>query len=1031
MAAAEVLRRSLPLVLFALVLCASAAFAQDEPVSGPDALQESPEAIQLQVETLKKLLAGEVAAEMDLRGVLGVDVRDGAAVEGRVVELRAGIETWTAEREGCTPTDGDDDSAAVSAEASVRIATLDLLLERDGLRLAFLSQPTEQLAAALAGVEEQRRLAAERAAAEIARLAAEAAARLAEEARQQALAEAAEARSVALAELAAERARVEQMRSDAAAQLSAYADERLARAEAAGKRLDLVQRVDAAVESGELAPSAADDLYDECVAMLTAARADLKKALDTQRSPSNFPAFEPEIDLQDDIYLAQPLQLDALQQAIEALDAERAVAQIDETRQRWEKVDTFASQLLSLDDGRLTLIAHLSRDKRERVMGLGPQGLGQLAREAGHLRLMARWYVRDRVRSLGDAPGWALDVLGRASTRWVAVSLLALLAFTLYLQRRRVALLTYFNKTVRLRTRGSSYQRTALRWLRLANALADEVVLLAVVWVGFGLLLRLLPAPEVVLLRQVALTYAVYRLVIAAVHQFFISLMTVTRSAVPAALSERVLRSLRFLGGYALAVVVFLIVSTVVTGRGYLYRLVQDFAWLGAIPILAILLRHWRDDIFEAHLWAFPSSRLGERIRERRERPTALLLAVPAVAQLSVRAVGVYVRTAALRFERIRKALAYLFRRQMETQAVAVGKGVADLAELPDRLTDAFNCVASPDLCVDHFPDMDVVTEAVGRVGSAAPGFAVAVVGARGSGKTTWLAELQRRCEGVTFSAGVADHSLLDEADVCRMLSQVVGTDEVSTVEELTTALLDAGPRVVVLDHGHNFVLRAVRGTDPYVTLTRLVRRTSGRVMWVCAFAQHTWEYLDFAAGAQDVFQRVVTLPGWPEPEVQELIDLRMAATGYEASYEDLATKDVHPLQREAELAQTRERYLRLLWDYTDGIPALAQQFWLRSLVPDGDAKVRVRLFEGPVPDRLERLAEQSRFVLNAVVSHEELTLDEAVLVLQYPPQQCLSLLEQLRSRRYLQFVDGRYRVDPLWDRAAVRYLRRKHLLYK
>jgi DNA-binding IclR family transcriptional regulator len=69
--------------------------------------------------------------------------------------------------------------------------------------------------------------------------------------------------------------------------------------------------------------------------------------------------------------------------------------------------------------------------------------------------------------------------------------------------------------------------------------------------------------------------------------------------------------------------------------------------------------------------------------------------------------------------------------------------------------------------------------------------------------------------------------------------------------------------------------------------------------------------------------------------------------------------------------------------------------------------------------------------VLNAVVSHEELTLDEAVLVLQYPPQQCLSLLEQLRSRRYVQFVDGRYRVDPLWDRAAVRYLRRKHLLYK
>ena len=1003
---------------------------QAETERPPD---EPPEVLTAQIHALQVLLAGEITEETDLRGLLGVDVRDGAASAARIDQLRGWSKAWTAERTEISGGEGDDDDSAAppSPEDAARIIVLDLSVERARQQLAFLTLPQEEIAAALRAVEEQRRLAAERAAAEAARLAAEEAARLAEASRKLAEQEMAAARSAAEKDLATERARVEEQRSVIAAQRSAYADEKVARSEARTVRQGLVDRAAAFIEGGKLTPAQADDLFQETVDQLTVTRGELDGALRLRRSPSRYDPYEPLIAIDDVLYLTQPVPRAELLQAIATLQDERSQAVDEEVRQRRETVDSAGSQVLALNDTRLALIPYLSQDKRERVMGLGPQGVDQLQREAAHLGLMCRWYLWDRARSLGKAPAWVLDVIGRASTRWIVLELLVLLGLTLYGYRRRVQILTFFNKAVRSRTQGSPYQRTALRWLRVANAVGDEAVLLLVVWLGTGMMLRLLPAPEVALLQSVAVAFVVYRVAVASLHQFFVSLMTLTRSAVPVVTSERVMRSLHMIGRYTLGVVVFLLVSAVVLGRGYLYRLVQDFAWLGAVPIATILLRHWKDDIFDAHLTAFPSSRMSGRIQRSRDRLDGLLLAIPAVAQLAIRAVGFYVRTAAMRFERIRKALSYLFRRQLETQAEVVGRGVTDVSVLPSALTDAFAGAAPADGRLDHYPRMDLALGAVRKLQAGAPGLAMAVVGARGVGKSTWLDELKGRIDGLLVHRGTARHSLHDEADVCRMISSVLDVPETAEVGALAALINDGPPRMVLIDHGHNFVLRAVRGIEPYLALTQIIRRTSGKVLWICSFAQHTWEYLQFAAGQQDVFQSVIQLRGWPEERIEELIDRRMAASGFTASFEDIAVKDVHPLQREAELAQTRERYLRLLWDYTDGIPSLALHFWLRSLVPGEGTEVRVRLFKGPVPDQLEGLAEQSKFVLNAVVAHEELTLEEASLVLQYPEHVCLSLLEQLCARRHLQFVDGRYRVDPLWDRAAVRYLRRKHLLYK
>jgi len=1035
---------------------ASAAGVASESPAAPAAPEDPPDVIRQEIAQLEALLAGELAEPISLRTLLRVDVLADASVDERIEQLRAAIASYQAERaeilqrsgplpdpehpggedaapeagDGGEPA-GDGELADLSADDAARVEHLDLLIQRDGLCLAFLSLPLDERAEAVAAIEEMRRVAAERLAAEAARLAAEEAAERAEAARQQAMAEAAEARSAALRELANERVRVEDLRSEVADQHSAFADQRLSHAEEAAARLQLAQELAERLDAADLRPAEADKHYDAAVERLTSARDELDAALDELRADSTYPAYEPGFDVNQEVYLEQPVERDALLQAVEAFEAERDDAAGEERRYRWERVDALASQADQLDDARLALLPLLSRDKRERVLGVGPQGLGQLAREARHCRVMGRWYAVSRARDLRDVPSWLLDVLGRSSSRLELLMLLCIVGLYGAFHRRRVVLLTWFNKRVRARLAGSSQRRSMLGWLRLANALIDELALVLTVWLGAGLAIRLAPIAEVVLLCRIALIYALYRLALAAAHQFFVSAASLTRTTVPQALSDRILRSIRLGGRYVLAVVIFLQVAAVVLGRGYLYRLVLDFAWIGAFPITYALHRWWRDDILDSYQRLFPSGRLRGAIERHRGRVTAFVVVVPAAILLAGRMVVIYVRNVALRFERIRKALAYLFRRRLETKAEVVGLGTTDVTVLPAELRDAFFRPPEGELRVDHFPHMDEVLQQAGRFVGGGPGRAVALVGVRGVGRSEWLQELHRRLEGAEVVRASMDESLVTEKAVCMELARVLEVSGAPTADQLCERILGGPRRVVLLDNCYNFVLRSVRGIEGYDALRHLLRRTVGHTFWVCAYAQYTWEYMQFAAGEQDIYREVLTLPGWPERRIRELIERRLDAAGFEASYRDLLDREVHPVELDIELKRTRERYLRLLWDYTDGIPALALHFWLRSLVPGVGKTAKVRLFDGPKPDQLEHLSELSRFVLAAVLTHEVLTLEEAERVLQMPAERCLSVLELLRAQGYLCLKNDRYRVDIHWDRAAARYLRRKHLLYR
>ena len=360
----------------------------------------------------------------------------------------------------------------------------------------------------------------------------------------------------------------------------------------------------------------------------------------------------------------------------------------------------------------------------------------------------------------------------------------------------------------------------------------------------------------------------------------------------------------------------------------------------------------------------------------------------------------------------------------LSQRKIAEAEEPVERSVLQPRVIEACSLkAADPGSTIAHFPRLDEVSA------NAADGSAIAVVGEVGAGKTTWLRELASRHEGsqlLDIPGGAHTARRL-----CLWLSESLGVAHCETPDEVAQALLDSNVSgVVCLDQGQNLLLRCIGGTEGFKALGNIVGRTQHRIGWVCTFSQHAWLYLRSAENGQTMFEEIVELRGWPDKLVEELIDARMDSVGVKANFEDLLDTSAEGAARARALVRAEEEYFRLLWHYTDGNPRLALHFWTRSITSEGPDMVRVRLFVAPDGDVLEALHEESRFVLAAVVMHENLDAEELSRILRWPLTRCTALLELLRVREILESRDGRYRTTVLWFRAVVRHLKRRRLLF-
>ena len=1008
-----------------LLLAPSARAEQPAPVdagapgaadAGPDAL----DGLRREVAALRRLVSGELPDGLPVSSLFEVSLGDADAVSARAERLRAQVAELEA---GLAADAGDGGPPAASDE-------LRLQLERQQLRLTFLSLSEAARGALLREDERRRQLSAERSSAEAAELQARADERRAEEARRTVLAEAGATTSRTEELVAAERARVLAALETLSGIRAGLARRRTEHAARSGERLAEERRFAALVDAEALEPAAADAAYAELVAVLTQARKEMADLLAAPQSSQAYVPLEAGLDPDSPAVAGAAAPLDELRRSLAELRAaeeqwarderELAARQTDEA---WQAVDT-------LNSLRLRLLPRLSPERRDALLGLTPDGLAQLRRELEQLVLTVRWYPRARLGSLRDAREQLREAWNVGAVTVRVLEFVLLVAFLVWARPRwRPGLRVLKNWTLH-RIRNPGLGVSVARWFHAAGAVGGHVATLGVVYAVFELL-EWRRAAELDLLRALALGYAWYALVVAGVLHLVHTAVAARRIDLSEAMSERVLRSLRLVGRYALAVVAVLVVAQHALGRGYLYALVVNFSWVGAVPISLLLLRHWRADIARAYVRLVPQGALAAALGREQGLAMRALLVVAASAVLIGRGLSVWVRDTFMRFDQTRKALAFLFRRKLEKQADAGhGREADQVEELPGVLRDAFSEEpVAGELRIDREPHLAGVLETLASWREGGPGAAWALVGERGIGKTSWLDALAGRLEGVEVVRLTLTQRLLAPAVVVAELARVLGV-EAQSVDALVDAVRAGPRRVLLVDQGQNLMLRAVNGLQGYEVFTEFAARTAAHQPLVCAFSRYAFEYLEAVTRGRNVFREVLRLEPWTEQDIALLVERRMAAVHYRASYQDLLVDRVDGTAFESEVIRTGQRYLRLLWDYADGNPRVAVHFWIRSLAHDAPGHVRVRLFEAPSADELERLGDQARFVLASTVTHENVDVGELCEALRFPVHQVQATCDYLRALGILELADGRLRVTTHWNRAVLRILRRKHLLY-
>lgn len=192
------------------------------------------------------------------------------------------------------------------------------------------------------------------------------------------------------------------------------------------------------------------------------------------------------------------------------------------------------------------------------------------------------------------------------------------------------------------------------------------------------------------------------------------------------------------------------------------------------------------------------------------------------------------------------------------------------------------------------------------------------------------------------------------------------------------------------------------------------------------------WRFIERARGARPLFDDVIHVRPWTEEQIAALLKQRSRLADIDPRFDALMGElppNADEEDHQQALKNTEANYHRLLWDYSGGNPAVALQFWRKSLLigPEGD--YHVELFSAPDTTDLERLPDLPVFVLRAILQLDYASVANIVQSTLLPPLVVHDAIRYAIFRGYVIEARGRYRVHWTWYRAITRFLERRHLL--
>lgn len=670
---------------------------------------------------------------------------------------------------------------------------------------------------------------------------------------------------------------------------------------------------------------------------------------------------------------------------------------------RWQSASSFHDAVMRLNEARLALIPALSSERRSQVTGFGSAGVSQAGREIDQITLQLQYYLQRWPRLIGEGITVTPQLVFELG--WL------LLSFMLFSSWRRRGGRILANANASIMAGKTNDVSMAIRaqlldlWRRVRRPLDWAIFLAVVRW--------LWPAeltfPGLKLLWLVLFWTALTLFLMKLADELAKGRMKSDPRA------ELRWRSLRLIGGTVLAIILLLQISDAVVGQGAIYSWVATFAWW-LLPLVIFVLTLWWQERIKAlsEVEATRSAFLGWVARRPTGWPTVIPFSIAGFLLLVTGARTALGRQAS-KIALVREISQQKAREEAERQ-VAEDKASGRYRSLPQALCDSLAPHREP----LHEPSERNWPEAI-SLPKIRRGTITALVGDRGLGKSTLMRDLATTAEGFEDCFVVrVDH---------RGLQGVI--DELS---DLGTGGESQGKRLVIcIDDIHRLIAPAINGLQDFDQLIELVRAFPHEAACIVTLERAAWDFLERARFDRLVFDEVVQMPRWSSEKIRQLVERRTKQAGIEPDFNHVLdggafgiAGDLSPLERK------KVSYFDRLHQYANGNPAVALEFWRRSLFTVAETgKVVVLTFALPKSDSLSEMPLSALIVLRVILQMGRAPVAEIERCTDLPAATISGILRRLQHIGAIARDEKCYHITLDWWLEVRRLLERRNLIIR
>ncbi|MHA1989218.1 MAG: hypothetical protein ACW98D_21555, partial [Promethearchaeota archaeon] len=334
----------------------------------------------------------------------------------------------------------------------------------------------------------------------------------------------------------------------------------------------------------------------------------------------------------------------------------------------------------------------------------------------------------------------------------------------------------------------------------------------------------------------------------------------------------------------------------------------------------------------------------------------------------------------------------------------------------------------------NRFSEIKVLRDEFSKWQNGTPS-AVAIVGERGSGLTTFLNFIQNEIyTEIPTTRIIFTKPEYNEKNILNIICDAFQFKHLQNWEDLEEKILqESSFKICILENIQFMYLKTVSGFGGLEKFLNLLSRTKYSVFWLSSCTLYSWQFLQKAIGIDSHFQRLLTLYKITPEELKSIIMKRHRASGYLLEFESTGNprrkKKSKSTDESPHQTNLEKIYFDRLHKFAGGNITTAIIVWLRSIKEFSNDKMVLSTTFNIDFRFLSRLSEDNVLTLSAILHHEIMSPESHSVIFNQNMDRSRLQLENLEGEGLLVKNGHGYQIHPFIYRPLVQILKNKNIL--